>query len=70
MKYLKLNEDKHFIFNESALDVLDLMIEKGKKVDMIFTDPPYKITARGNGGNSGGMFQKREVNNGRVQKIE
>lgn len=33
---------------------------------MIFTDPPYKITARGNGGTSGGMFQKKEVNNGRV----
>ena len=27
-------------------------------IDLIVTDPPYKITARGNGGNSGGMFQK------------
>lgn len=35
-------------------------------VDLIVTDPPYKITARGNGGTSGGMFQKKEVNNGRV----
>lgn len=35
-------------------------------VDLIVTDPPYKITSRGNGGNSGGMFQKKEVNNGRV----
>lgn len=42
------------------------MIEKNIKVDMIFTDTPYKITARGNGGNSGGMFQKKEVNNGKV----
>lgn len=33
---------------------------------MIVTDPPYKITARGNGGSSGGMFQKKEVNNGKV----
>ena len=39
-----------------------------KSVDMIVTDPPYKITARGNGGNSGGMFQKKEVNNGKVFK--
>ena len=62
--YEKLNDNKHLIFNESAMDVLDLMIAKGKKVDMIFTDPPYKITARGNGGNSGGMFQKKEVING------
>ena len=37
-------------------------------VNMILTDPPYKITARGNGGNSGGMFQKKEVNNGKVFK--
>lgn len=36
---------------------------------MIFTDPPYKITARGNGGNSGGMFQKKEVNNGKVFEV-
>ena len=66
MKYLKLNEDKHLIFNESALDVLDLMIEKGKKVDMIFTDPPYKVTSRGNAGNSGGMLQKDINRKGQV----
>lgn len=35
-------------------------------VDLVLTDPPYKITARGNGGNSGGMFQKKEVNTGMV----
>jgi len=39
-----------------------------KSIDLIVTDPPYKITARGNGGNSGGMFQKKEVNNGKVFK--
>ena len=68
MKFDKIDDKKHLIFNENAMDVLNLMIEKGKKVDMIFTDPPYKITARGNGGNSGGMFQKKEVNNGKVFK--
>ena len=35
-------------------------------IDLVVTDPPYKITARGNGGNSGGMFQKKEVNSGMV----
>lgn len=35
-------------------------------LDLIVTDPPYKITARGNGGNSGGMFQKKIVNKGQV----
>ena len=68
MNFDKIDDKKHLIFNENAMDVLNLMIEKGKKVDMIFTDPPYKITARGNGGNSGGMFQKKEVNNGKVFK--
>ena len=28
-------------------------------VNMILTDPPYKITARGNGGNSGEKKKKR-----------
>ena len=40
--------------------LLDKMIEKRKKVDLIITDPQYKITARGNGENSGGMFQKKK----------
>jgi len=66
MKYEKLNDNKHLIFNENAMDVLDLMIEKGKKVDMIFTDPPYKVTSRGNAGNSGGMLQKDINRKGQV----
>lgn len=28
-------------------------------VDLVVTDPPYRTTARGNAGNSGGMLQKR-----------
>ena len=66
MKYEHLNNKQSLIFNDDAMTVMDYMIEKGKQVEMIFTDPPYKITARGNGGNSGGMFQKKEVNNGKV----
>jgi site-specific DNA-methyltransferase (adenine-specific) len=48
-------------------DCLELMkdIPDGS-VDLIITDPPYKITSRGNGGNSGGMFQKKIVNKGQV----
>jgi DNA modification methylase len=50
-------------------DCLELMKNiPDNSIDMILTDPPYKITARGNGGNSGGMFQKKEVNNGKVFK--
>ena len=50
-------------------DSLDIMKDiPDESIDLIVTDPPYKITARGNGGNSGGMFQKKEVNNGKVFK--
>jgi len=56
------------IINDNAIDILDRMIAKEYKVDLLITDPPYKITARGNGGNSGGMFQKKEVNNGKIFK--
>lgn len=56
------------LYNGDCLEVMDKLIENGIKVNCIITDPPYKITARGNGGNSGGMFQKKEVNNGKVFK--
>ena len=44
------------------------MISKNKIVDMIFTDPPYKVTARGSAGNSGGMLQKKINMQGQVFK--
>ena len=56
------------IYNEDCIESMDNMIKENIQVDLIVTDPPYKITARGNGGNSGGMFQKKEVNNGKVFK--
>tara|TARA_R110000744_G_scaffold293350_1_gene403756 strand:- start:361 stop:1068 length:708 start_codon:yes stop_codon:yes gene_type:complete len=56
------------IFNKDAMSIMDRMIDKEYNVDLLITDPPYKITARGNGGNSGGMFQKKEVNNGKIFK--
>ena len=56
------------LINDDCLEEMDKLIEQGIKVDCVITDPPYKITSRGNGGNSGGMFQKKEVNNGKVFK--
>ena len=48
-------------------DCLELMKEiPDGSVDLVVTDPPYKITSRGNGGTSGGMFQKKNVNKGNV----
>jgi len=56
------------LINGDCLKELDRLIEGNIQVDLIVTDPPYKITARGNGGTSGGMFQKKEVNKGKVFK--
>src|SRR5574344_294136 len=39
-----------------------------KSVDCIVTDPPYKVTARGNAGNSGGMLQKKLSMQGKIFK--
>ena len=52
------------IYNEDCLEGMK-RIPDGS-VDLVVTDPPYKITARGNGGTSGGMFQKKKVNDGRI----
>lgn len=39
-----------------------------ESIDLIVTDPPYKITPRGNAGNSGGMLQKKINMQGQVFK--
>lgn len=37
-----------------------------ESIDLVVTDPPYKITARGNAGNSGGMLRKKTTLEGTV----
>lgn len=54
------------LYNGDCLEIMKSIPDNS--IDIIVTDPPYRITARGNGGNSGGMFQKKEVNNGKVFK--
>ena len=54
------------LFNGDCLEVIDQLIKQGIKVDMIFTDPPYKVTSRGSAGNSGGMLQKKINRKGQV----
>lgn len=39
-----------------------------ESIDLIVTDPPYKITARGHAGNSGGMLRKKISLQGQVFK--
>ena len=48
--------EKEMIIQGDCIEQMKLM--ENNSVDCIITDPPYKTTARGNAGNSGGMLQK------------
>lgn len=63
---MTFNNDRIKLANCNALTLLDTLIERGHQVDMIFTDPPYKVTSRGSAGNSGGMLQKTINKKGQV----
>lgn len=54
------------IYNENCLDIMSRMPDGF--VDLIVTDPPYKMTSRGATGNTGGMLKKKIVNSGNVFK--
>ena len=43
------------LINDDCLKVLKNIPDNS--IDLIVTDPPYKVTSRGNAGNSGGMLQ-------------
>lgn len=48
-------------------DCLEVMKNiPNESIDLIVTDPPYRTTARGNAGNSGGMLQKDINKKGQV----
>lgn len=48
-------------------DCLDLMKNiPDNSIDLIVTDPPYRVTSRGSAGNSGGMLQKKINKQGKV----
>lgn len=57
---LELNK----IHNMDCMDGLKLL--KNESIDLIVTDPPYRVTSRGNVGNSGGMLRKKIYREGRV----
>ena len=54
------------IVNENAIDIMKKI--KDESVDLIVTDPPYKVTARGNAGNSGGMMKSKLSMEGKIFK--
>ena len=59
-----LNRNNINIFNEDCLVFMKNL--EDSSIDLIVTDPPYKITARGNAGNSGGMMQKKLSMKGKI----
>lgn len=54
------------LYNDDCLNVMKKLVDEGRQVDMIFTDPPYKMTARGTSGTSGGMLTKKVNMRGNV----
>lgn len=45
-------------------DMLEVMKEiPDNTIDLIVTDPPYRVTSRGNAGTSGGMMTKKQRGN-------
>ena len=54
------------LINGEAIEFMKRMDDES--VDMIVTDPPYKVTARGNAGNSGGMMKMKLSMQGKIFK--
>jgi len=54
------------IYNEDCLEGMKRLPDGS--IDLVLTDPPYKVTSRGNAGNSGGMLQKDINKKGQVFK--
>ena len=54
------------LINGDAIEFMKTL--EDESVDLIVTDPPYKVTARGNAGNSGGMMQSKLSMQGKIFK--
>ena len=52
------------LYNDDCMNILKTI--ENESIDLICTDPPYPVTARGNAGNSGGMLQKKVNRDGKV----
>lgn len=54
------------IINGDAIEFMKTL--EDESVDLIVTDPPYKVTSRGNAGSSGGMMQTKLSMQGKIFK--
>lgn len=60
-----MNKDYSLILGDAIKELKKL---PDNSIDLVATDPPYKVTSRGNAGNSGGMLQKKLNLQGNVFK--
>ena len=54
------------IINENAIEFMKTL--GNESIDLIVTDPPYKVTPKGCAGNSGGMMTTKETMKGKIFK--
>ena len=54
------------LINGNAIKIM-CKLDEGS-IDLIVTDPPYRVTARGSAGNSGGMMRKKLAMQGKIFK--
>lgn len=57
---------KYRLINDDAIETMKKLPDDS--IDLIVTDPPYRVKSRGSSGNSGGMFQKDINKKGMVFK--
>lgn len=56
--------DGIWLINGDCIDSLSQI--SSESIDLLITDPPYRVTSRGHAGNSGGMLQKEINKKGQV----
>ena len=58
--------DNYKLYHGDCLEVMKDIPDNS--ISLIVTDPPYKVTAKGNAGNSGGMMQSKLSMKGKIFK--
>ena len=61
-----VEKENYKLYNGDCLEIMSKI--EDNSIDLIVTDPPYKLTSRGSSGNTGGMLQKKIIRQGKVFK--
>ena len=52
------------LYNDDCLKIMKTL--ENNSIDLIVTDPPYKVSSKGNAGNAGGMLQSKVFMKGEI----